>query len=1203
MSYKNQQLNVNNVTSHTHTIFDLIATEAGQQKIVDAINNINISAEIGDITVESSDSITHQKLDTLNTTVSNKHLNYETDSVSVANFPTSTEISNFPSSFQVSNFPVSFEVSNLSEVPLITGFATEETLNDISNKTNNLNFFDNDGVLELNTFDSQVYNAIGNVVNAVNDKHLDSTTDSVTVSGTVSIDTTGLALETTLTDVKTAVEKLNNDPVLTDAIQVSIKNASLDVNITGGNSDYSTETKQDTQIEELEKVVNKKGDIEAEIYFFQGETIWADTVPILGMNERNPNGWLYLNENTGNAMNLYYFNGNNETKTLNQVVGQYAVVTNLSTKLNDSLIFAVYTKGTPFFTTRITHSPASGVDMVAGGKYLLFWGSVPADIYPNLPRLNFTSVVTTGPAVPTEEILSVSLNTDSGAPAGDVYIFVESLGVVFNNGTNNESRVLKLLSNNTDYDLMFSNTQFNQLTYTYLSNLNKTNGGLDTYIVNSNLTISNTTFDIGNFPATQNSFITNDEYTPIPITGNVGVSGNVNVNVSNTEPISISGTVDVNSLPAINITNTGFDCNNIANTPLITGFALESGGNLASIKTNSDKLKYTGDDLKTIISNTGFDCNNIANTPLITGFALESGNLATISSKTTSIDNKIYNDNFNTEAIQVQVKNSSLTVDTGLTGLATSALQTTGNGKLDTINTSIGTTNTKLDTIHNDLDGLTFDGSSNLNVNIASGTISVSSVNIKDSSGNNLNSTSNALNSYITNTSVDTHCYASSNGTNWHHLSSDANGQLNIHSKTQDGAGTDITSTLNGVKQSLDVNVSNTVPVSGTFWPTTQPISGTVGISANQSVKIYDGTDTLEVNSIPSSITNTKGLNTQSLLFTSTQNATLEWATSTVSTNFNAIDCNLTAYNRTNSDYQRLTSVQPIGSANTRALETYAYNVGLNNSSNLPLPITSTTTDTTQSLDVVVNNASTTNYQSNKGINIYPNLMKFRTYPIDGNANTGALTALTANTASIVNISSASLIFGASYLKTYYAQISGSGATSKFMMVDYVNASGVEVIGQTFTVTTSSVIFLTNVWGVNRVYLSTSAVQQQLSATETINIAYIQSGTTITTQQITQYGEQNMAYTVPLNSIACITSFQFYASATDALNINKFSANGTRFKLRTWVNVSNLNQIANMIDGGICGFIQAGETIIFSTEGASATGKRIMAEVSVISNT
>ena len=213
------------------------------------------------------------------------------------------------------------------------------------------------------------------------------------------------------------------------------------------------------------------------------------------------------------------------------------------------------------------------------------------------------------------------------------------------------------------------------------------------------------------------------------------------------------------------------------------------------------------------------------------------------------------------------------------------------------MDTTTQSSNTKLDTIHTDLDGLTFDGSSNLNVNIAAGSISVSSVNIKDSAGNNLNSTSNALNSYITNTSVDTHCYASSNGTNWHHLSSDANGQLNIHSKTQDGAGTDITSTLNGAKQSLDVNVSNTVPVSGTFFQTTQPVSiaSTVAVSGTffqtvQPVSLKDGSD----NSLTSTDTTAtqRSLDTASCLYT-TNTSTRSALTSTAISSIRALDVNV----------------------------------------------------------------------------------------------------------------------------------------------------------------------------------------------------------------------------------------------------------------------------------------------------------------------
>jgi hypothetical protein len=161
------------------------------------------------------------------------------------------------------------------------------------------------------------------------------------------------------------------------------------------NNDVVTHTKLDainetSQItnDNLEKIINKEGDIQSNISYSEGASVWADTVPIPTTNPIDPIGWLYTNTNAGNAMNLYYFNGLSETKTLSQVVGQYAVITNLSTKLNNSLVFAIYTKGLPNYTSRITHSPVNGVDMVPGGKYLVYWGDLSNNIYPNLPRLN-----------------------------------------------------------------------------------------------------------------------------------------------------------------------------------------------------------------------------------------------------------------------------------------------------------------------------------------------------------------------------------------------------------------------------------------------------------------------------------------------------------------------------------------------------------------------------------------------------------------------------------------------------------------------------------------------------------------------------------------------------------------------------------------------------------------------------------------------
>ena len=160
-----------------------------------------------------------------------------------------------------------------------------------------------------------------------------------------------------------------------------------------------------------------------------------------------------------------------------------------------------------------------------------------------------------------------------------------------------------------------------------------------------------------------------------------------------------------------------------------------------------------------------------------------------------------------------------------------------------------------------------------MNVNVAAGSISVGSVNIKDSSGNNLNSTSNALNSYITNTSLDNHMYVSNNGTTWHHIKADANGVLNTHSMLQDGVGVDLTSTLIGSKQSLDVNVANTasIPVSVSNFPSstnshTQAYdpSGGGGYFDITSTNISASISALDVavkNSVSANITNTS-LNT-----------------------------------------------------------------------------------------------------------------------------------------------------------------------------------------------------------------------------------------------------------------------------------------------------------------------------------------------------
>jgi hypothetical protein len=730
--------------------------------------------------------------------------------------------------------------------------------------------------------------------------------------------------------IKVYVSNTANNPVKCD-----VSGQSMIVNTISGYSTSVLQTNTNDKLDTLnvsalaindnvDKLVDRAGDIQANIYYTEGAQIWADSAPVPTVNVLDPNGWLYTNTNTGNAMNLYYFNGANEIRRLDEVLAQYAVVRNLSTKINDKMIFGIYTKsGSSFFTTRVTHSQPAGADMFAGGRYLLYWGDIPDNLFPNLPRIDLTDVVTTGPANPLEEVLSISLGTDTGAPAGDINISVEVLGVSFNG----ETRSYNLLGSPTEYQTLvnirnnsddikyktnflefYNESGINELmTYdrasetkletinTSIANktLNKSTSSIDisgqilnigNFPTNTNVSgsvtvsnfpatqnvsgtvaistlpaiaITNTSFEVSNFPATQNVSgtvaistlpaiaITNTSFEVSNFPATQNVSGTVAIStlpaiaITNTsfevsnfpEEQVVSGTVDVATLPAIAITNTSFDAkvrdgNNNVITSTVYGIDGVRGldvsiknatqaeplqveiGATNVINTFSTNLPafYPIDAggalssalgaLNVNLRNTDGNAIGITGTPLIvesnliTGFALETGgNLATVATNSNKF--KFTGDNLKCEVVNAGTNSLSVTETNPLTNYA---LEDGGHLEAIKINT----------------DKNTYDASGNLKVNLATGSITVSAVNIKDSSGNNIYADgSGNLKTNIQNSSIDVHNKVYHNG-NWIDLVGASNGHLIVNSSTQDGNGTDITSTLNGAKQSLDVNVANT---------------------------------------------------------------------------------------------------------------------------------------------------------------------------------------------------------------------------------------------------------------------------------------------------------------------------------------------------------------------------------------------------------
>jgi hypothetical protein len=348
--------------------------------------------------------------------------------------------------------------------------------------------------------------------------------------------------------------------------------------------------------------------------------------------------------------------------------------------------------------------------------------------------------------------------------------------------------------------------------------------------------INSTSIEISNFPATQ------------PISGTISVSnssidtnsktldGNGNpisslqneietvrslcVQVMNESPLEISiASIQENvELPVVgdfypqNQTVNGFvGITGSVNVNTISGFSLESGGNLESIKTNSDKNKYIGDDIKAVISNTGFNVNN-----QITGFALESGgNLESI--KTNSDKNKYVGDDIKAVISNTGFNCNNIATTPLITGFSTSTLQTEGNTLLNDIKTNSNKLN--------------YDALGNLLVNIAigGGGETTGTINIKDSNGANITATNGNLNTNITNTSLPV------TGTFFQ-----ATQPVSIASSVP-VTGTFFQETQPvSIASTVPVSIASSVPVTGTFFQETQPVSiaSTVPVSIASTVPV-----------------------------------------------------------------------------------------------------------------------------------------------------------------------------------------------------------------------------------------------------------------------------------------------------------------------------------------------------------------------------
>jgi|GEM_PF-1415316 len=155
--------------------------------------------------------------------------------------------------------------------------------------------------------------------------------------------------------------------------------------------------------------------------------------------------------------------------------------------------------------------------------------------------------------------------------------------------------------------------------------------------------------------------------------------------------------IDVLTLPAVTGTVTANAGTNLNTSTL----ALEAGGNLASVKTNTDKIPAQGQALaaaSTPVVLTAAQVTTLTPPAAITNFANETGgNLATVKTNTDKIPSQGQAlAASSTPVVLTAAQITTLTPPAAITGFATSAKQDTIIGHVDGVETLLGTIDTKL---------------------------------------------------------------------------------------------------------------------------------------------------------------------------------------------------------------------------------------------------------------------------------------------------------------------------------------------------------------------------------------------------------------------------------------------------------------------------------------------------------------------------
>ena len=196
----------------------------------------------------------------------------------------------------------------------------------------------------------------------------------------------------------------------------------------------------------------------SQILFENRAPVVADSTGKFSRDTNERDGWYYVNTASADKFNLYYFDGLQETVTLGQIKSVWARITidNFQGQAGNIPHFAIYTKPTgsgdagAFYHSRICYEYNSDEHIGVGEECVFYGLNEPQESMDNRKvRLNSKDVLGDGES--SEEVLFITLQSNSGATAGQVQCLIADLGFQVEKDGVKIHRDFNLIGHETDH--------------------------------------------------------------------------------------------------------------------------------------------------------------------------------------------------------------------------------------------------------------------------------------------------------------------------------------------------------------------------------------------------------------------------------------------------------------------------------------------------------------------------------------------------------------------------------------------------------------------------------------------------------------------------------------------------------------------------------------------------------------------------------